>query len=199
MKGLGKEQEEEFAANFADNLATSAISAGEFDVARDVYVELLKKFGDDPKLRAKVKDDLARIALVGKPAPLVAVKRVSGEVFRLTDLKGKYVLVDFWATWCAPCLADLPQLQAAYAKYHAKGFEIVSISLDETTAPLTEFLKTHKMPWTQIHNTTSGGDVVESFGVNTIPATFLIGPDGTILRLEVRGAALDKVLSQVMK
>jgi thiol-disulfide isomerase/thioredoxin len=200
MDALNSVDQLDFAANFADNLAGSAASAGEIEIARDVYATLLKKFGaDNPPLRQKVGDDLARLDRVGKPAPPAEVKDVDGKAFRFETLKGKYVLVDFWATWCAPCLAELPRIQAARAKYHARGFEVVSISLDETKGPVVDFVKVRKLPWVQIHNATCVGDLVQAFGVSTIPATFLIDPKGTIVRLDLRGPALDKALESLIK
>ncbi|MBV8315598.1 MAG: redoxin domain-containing protein, partial [Planctomycetaceae bacterium] len=98
MRTLGKPEQEEFAANFADTLANASTTAGEYEVARQVYRTLLDRFGESPNLRQKVKDDLNRLDLVGKPAPRVVAKDVTGETFRLEDLRGKYVLVDFWAT-----------------------------------------------------------------------------------------------------
>jgi peroxiredoxin len=143
-----------------------------------------------------VQAQLARLDKIGKPAPTVSARDIHGNLFRLEELKGKYVLVDFWATWCAPCIADLPKIQAAYSRYHAAGFEVVGVSLDETKDPLVDFVKTRHIPWRQIHNATSGADLVEAFSVGSIPATFLIDPKGTIIRLELRGAALDRALSQ---
>jgi peroxiredoxin len=93
----------------------------------------------------------------------------------------------------------VPGLRAAYAKYHDAGFEIVAVSLDETKSAVTDFVKVRNIPWRQIHNSSSEADLVEAFGVNTIPATFLIDPQGVITRLELRGAALDQALAKVFK
>lgn len=199
VKSLDGADQEEFASSFADALASEAAGAGESDVARKVYQTLLEKYGENPALRQKVQDDLARLDMVGKPAPVVAVSDLHGNPVRLSDYKGKYVLIDFWATWCAPCLAELPKLQAAYETYHGKGLEIVSVSLDETPEAVSEFLKTRKMPWKQIHNATSGGDLVGSYGISNIPASFLIDPQGNVARIDLRGESLGKALESILK
>jgi thiol-disulfide isomerase/thioredoxin len=193
MRGLTREEQQEFAANFADSLAESATRAGEFKAAREVYEILLIRFSN-PALRNKVRDDLARLDMVGKPAPTVIVKDLEGQTLRLSDLKGKYVLIDFWATWCAPCVAETPRLKQLYETYHDKGFEIVGVSLDETLTPLKDFVKARKIPWPQAHNLTCGSDLQGAFDVNTIPATFLVGPDGNVERLELRGESLENYL-----
>src|SRR5262249_48750434 len=120
------------------------------------------------------------------------------EPFRLDGLRGKYVLIDFWATWCAPCVAELPRLQAAYAKYRDRGLEIVGVSLDETKTAVTDFVKARDVSWRQVHNASAGADLVEAFGVDSIPATFLVDPQGTIVRLELRGPALDRALAKLL-
>jgi peroxiredoxin len=199
MKGLGRPEQEEFAANFADSLASAATGAGEYPVARRVYQALVDRYGDSPNLRQKVKDELTRLDKVGKPAPEFSARDVRGESLRLDDLRGKYVLLDFWATWCAPCVAELPRVQAAYAKYRALGFEVVGVSLDESKTAVTDFAKARGLPWRQLHNASCGADLVESFGVTTIPATFLIDPQGVITRLELRGPALDRALAKLLK
>ena len=200
MAGLGGADQEQFAANFADTLATSALAQGEHETARKVYQTLLRKFGgESPNLAQKIRDEIARIDRVGTPAPGLAVVDLSGASLRLDDLRGKYVLVDFWATWCAPCVVELPRLQSAYAKYHAKGFEVVAVSLDETKSAVVDFVQARKLPWKQVHNATANGDLVEAFGVKNIPATFLIDPEGRIVRLELRGQALDKALAAMIR
>lgn len=199
MAGLDRPDQQEFAVNFADNLANAALTAGESGVARQVYETLLDRYGEAAELRQKIRDDLARLDRLGKHAPTAIAKDIDGKPFRLSDLKGKYVLVDFWATWCAPCLGELPNIRANYDKFHTKGFEVVGVSLDETAEPLIDFVKARKLPWAQVHNATCGADLVEMFGVNNIPATFLVGPDGSILRLELRGPALGKALEQYLK
>ncbi len=200
MTGLGKDDQEEFAANFTETLANAATTAGEYSIARQVYeTSAGARYGENPTLRQKVRDDLSRLDKVNQPAPDVAVKDVKGAALRLTDFKEKYVLVDFWATWCAPCVAELPNVQQAYAKYHDSGFEIVGISLDETKTALLDFVKARNLPWRARCITRAAGDLVEAFGVGSIPATFLIGPEGTIVRLELRGPALDKALADLIK
>jgi peroxiredoxin len=200
MAGLGGSDQEEFASNFADTLANAAMAAGEHEVARKVYQGLLKKFGgDSPNLAQKVKDEFARLDLIGKRAPSIALSDLYGASLRLDNFRGKYVLVDFWTTWSAPSIVEIPRYQSAYAKYHAKGFEIVAVSLDESKSAVVDFAKARKLPWKQVHNATAGGDLVEAFGVRAIPATFLISPEGTIIRLELRGQSLDKALEALIK
>ncbi|MFO0907496.1 MAG: TlpA disulfide reductase family protein [Isosphaeraceae bacterium] len=198
MADLGKTEQEEFAVNFADSLASSATGAGEHGVARQVYQSLVDKYGDGPNLRQKVKDELSRLDRIGTPAPTIEARDINGQTVRLDALRGRWVLLDFWATWCAPCVAELPRLQSVYSAYRDRGLEIVGVSLDETKTAVTDFVKARNVPWRQIHNATADSDLVEAFGVTTIPATFLIDPKGTIVRLELRGPALDRALAQLI-
>jgi len=199
MQGIGQNDQEEFAVSFSENLATAAVTAGEFAAAREVYTTLLNRFSDSPNLKQKIQAEIKRLDKVGRPAPAFAAQDIKGNTVRLADYRGKYVLIDFWATWCAPCIAELPRLTAAYRAYHDAGLEIVSISLDENKSAVTDFVKVRGLPWPQLHNATSSADLVDMFGVITIPAGYLVDPSGNIVRLDLRGKALDETLARSIK
>jgi peroxiredoxin len=193
------EQQEEFATTFSDTFAQAAIAAGEYNVARQAYAALLDRFGESASLRQKVQADLKRLDQVGRLAPAFAAEDIQGRTIRSGDYRGKYLLVDFWATWCGPCVAELPRLQEAYRTYHSSGLEIVGISLDETKGAVVDFVKARKVAWPQIQNAGGSSDLVQAFGVVSIPATYLIDPEGTIIRLDLRGKALDEALARLIK
>ncbi len=133
---------------------------------------------------------------VGAPFPGLEGKGLDGAVVSTSKLKGKVVLVDFWATWCPPCREELPNVLAAYEKYHAKGFEVVAISLDRDEEELKKFIAEKKMPWPQIYAEAS--EIAEKFGVESIPTTYLIGADGHIVARDLRGDALEKHLEVLL-
>ena len=94
---------------------------------------------------------------------------------------------------------QLPRLQAAYRDYKGAGFEIIGVSLDENKAAVVDFTKARNIPWPQLHNASASADLVELFGVITIPAVYLVDPDGTIVRLDLRGKALEETLARLIK
>ena len=198
MQGLGQNEQEEFAASFADDLATTAITAAEFATAREVYTLLLNRFSESPNLRQKVQNDLKRLDKVGKLAPSFAVEDVKGKTVRLDAYRGKYVLVDFWATWCVHASANFPGCRRPTALSRL-GFEIIGISLDESKTAVVDFGKARNIPWPLVHNASGSADLVEAFGVSSIPATYLIDPEGNIIRLDLRGKALDETLRRMIK
>ncbi len=115
-------------------------------------------------------------------APLFKTKTIDGKEFKLEDYKGKLVLVDFWATWCPPCKAELPHLKEVYEKYHKKGLEIVSISAEDAGV-IKPFAKANKMDW--IHISDPPKDLLRKYYVQSYPSPFLIGPDGKLLAKHV--------------
>ncbi|HZZ78122.1 MAG TPA: redoxin family protein, partial [Gemmataceae bacterium] len=124
---------------------------------------------------------------IGTPIEVTGML-TSGKEFDLAKLKGKVVLVDFWATWCGPCIAELPNVEAAYKKYHSKGFEVIGISLDREgqDKKLENFLKDRKTPWGCI-NIEDSRKLADRYEVNSIPYPVLVGADGRIVSLRARG------------
>lgn len=116
---------------------------------------------------------------------------IDGEPLSIAKFKGKIVLVDFWATWCGPCVAELPNVLKAYKKYHDKGFEVIGISLDKDEAKLKAFIAEKGMPWPQYFDGLGWGSKLgQKYGIDSIPATFLLDREGKIIGKGLRGKAL---------
>jgi len=175
-------------------------------------VELLKKIktdfpdseisGNVDRIVEAVEKQAAATAMlaVGKPFPPFAEQDLDGKPLTLADFKGKVVLIDFWATWCGPCVQELPNVLAAYGKYHDKGFEIIGISLDQSRDALTTFIKEKNMPWPQYFDGLGWKSKLgQEYGIQAIPATFLLDGEGKIIARDLRGPALDHKLATLLK
>lgn len=131
----------------------------------------------------------------GSMAPDFVASTLDDAKIRLADFRGKVVLIDFWATWCAPCVAELPTVTKAYEQFADDGFVVISISFDADAATARKFATSKKMTWPQIW--ADGGDksdLAKLYNVAGIPATFLIGPDGKVVAKDLRG---EKLLASV--
>ena len=175
-------------------------------------IELLKKIKTDyPQSEIARNIDQAVDALekqeasasqlaVGKPFPPFTEKDLNGKPLALADFKGKIVLIDFWATWCGPCVEELPNVLAAYQKYHDKGFEIVGISLDQNRDALTGFIKERGMTWPQYFDGLGWKSKLgQQYGIQSIPNTFLLDKDGIIIAKNLRGSGLTNKLATLLK
>ncbi len=154
----------------------------------DKILEMAQKQAEAKKVQGSL--------VKGMKFPGFTEKDVTGKPLSPDNYKGKVLLIDFWATWCGPCVHELPNVLATYGKYHGKGFEIIGISLDRDEAKLTSFLKEQKIPWSQIFD--SQGNLAVKYGVESIPSTFLLDGEGKILDKDLRGEALDKAVATAL-
>lgn len=125
---------------------------------------------------------------------------LQGKAHKLSEYvgKGNYVLVDFWASWCGPCRAEMPNVKAAYDKYHAKGFEIVGLSFDQNKDAWEKAVKDLDLNWIHLSDLKGWQSIAGStYGVMSIPASILVGPDGVIVAEGLRGEALGAKLAEI--
>jgi peroxiredoxin len=141
----------------------------------------------------------AAITAVGKEFAPFKETATDGTVVDLAAYRGKVVLVDFWATWCGPCVGELPHVKEAYEKHHATGFEVIGVSLDQDGDKLAAFTKENAMPWPQIFDGQGWkSKLAQAYGIRSIPATFLLDRDGKIAAKGLRGEALSAKVAELL-
>jgi thiol-disulfide isomerase/thioredoxin len=147
----------------------------------------------DARMKEHAATQLKSLDRLNKPVTL-AYKAVDDREVDISKLKGKVVLIDFWATWCGPCVAELPNVKKAYEELHDQGFEIVGVSFDEDCDTLTKFVAKNKMAWPQFCD--GGGwknAINKEFGINAIPAMYLVDKKGVLRDMNARDNLADKV------
>ncbi len=166
--------------DLAGTLAVQAQIARKPETAREIYQNLSRTLFLNAYVRKLCETKLAKLELVGQPAPKVSVTDLNGKPIDLQDYQGKWVLVDFWATNCPPCLKEFPRLKRFYRSRHSKGLEIVGISLDEEEDTVQAFQKSWNLPWTLAMSQSDKDATRDNFHVPTIPAMYLINPQGKV-------------------
>ena len=129
----------------------------------------------------------------GKPVPDFLLTSIDGkEKLGPASFKGKYLLIDFWASWCGPCRRENPNVKRAYNAYKDKGFEVLGVSTDRTETPWKQAVEKDGISWNQVRD--DKGIVSSKFGITSIPTIYLVNPEGIIVGKNVRGASLETAL-----
>ncbi len=180
------------------------VQASQLSAARNAF-ELLAKETTNPAVKGYCTNRLHRLEQVGKPAPPLEGTDLDGKRVKLADLKGKVVLIDFWASWCLPSAEELDWLGQVHADQSARGFQIIGVNLDAAaegathdsiTPNVRRFVLDHNVRWPVLINGPGAGDVAKAFAIADIPANVLIGRDGKVIHLDLTRRNLAEVVAR---
>ncbi len=180
------------------DLNNSAIPVAEIMDALSYLDKSLENNSNIKAANKRVAD--ARGTMVGYTATNFSQNTPDGKKVSLTDFRGKYVLIDFWASWCRPCRMENPNVVAAYNRYKDKGFTVLGVSMDSNKDPWIAAIQQDNLTWTHISDLKGwGNEVGKIYGVTGIPQNYLIDKEGKIVAKDLRGAALDEKLAEIIK
>ena len=144
--------------------------------------------------------DKMRLLAVGQPAPEISLPNPEGKIVPLSSMKGKYVLVDFWAKWCGPCRHENPNVVSAFQKYKDKGFTVYGVSLDRNREEWLQAIQQDKLTWTHVSDLKYWqSEAAKTYNITGIPFSLLLDPNGVIIAKNLRGAALHQKLEEIFK
>ncbi|HEX2616667.1 MAG TPA: TlpA disulfide reductase family protein [Flavobacteriales bacterium] len=199
MRNLNIQQDLALYTEVCDALGKS-IPRSEYFIGFRDQVGRAKQQLDAMKAQEEQQARLDQLIPVGSPAPDFDQTTPDGRSMHLSDLKGKVVLVDFWASWCRPCRMEMPNVKKVYAQYHSKGFEILGVSLDREKEAWTNAIQQDGLPWVHVSDLQFWNNAAaQQYGVNSIPYTVLVGRDGNVIAKNLRGAQLEEKLAEVFK
>jgi peroxiredoxin len=198
IKGLIRE----IGPNLASWYATNLLNPEEEYVFLDSLSQSFEKQMPESKYVKEFKTKLAQyknVVTVGQAAPEISLNNPEGKAVNLSSLRGKYVLIDFWASWCGPCRQENPNVVRMYNKFKGKNFEIFGVSLDKSKEKWIEAIQKDELSWVHVSDLQywqSAG--AQAYGVQSIPATFLIDPTGKVIAKNLRGQALETKLTEIL-
>ncbi len=164
---------------------------------------ILKEFPESP-YAGHIEASRHRVDAEGKPFDLEFIDAIRGTPVSLKKLRGKVVVIDFWATWCGPCVAEMPAMKELYARYHSRGVEFIGVSLDQPQEQgglksLRDFVEKNAIPWPQYYQGHGwDSEFSTSCGIHAIPAVFIIDTEGKLHSTEARGK-LDTLIPELLK
>lgn len=181
--------------------AMSTLDPDVAEVELITYAERIEGRWDDNATVRRFMEEMNRLKrlAVGQPAPLFESLTPNNQTVRLTDFKGKYTLVDFWASWCVPCREENPNIVEQYHSYKDKGFTVLGVSLDGNPGAWMRAIQDDGLEWTQVSDLQQwGSEVVELYRLQAIPASYLLDPEGIIIAKNLRGAELGTFLKKIL-
>ncbi|QDU81953.1 Thiol-disulfide oxidoreductase ResA [Polystyrenella longa] len=192
-------QDPNSAGNCGLELADEAQVAGQPELARKVLIVMREVLPLHPSFDRKCETVINKLDLVNKPAPELSITDFEDNPVKLEDFKGKVVLVDFWGTFCGPCIRQFPKMKETYAEFKDQGFEIVGISADQSQDQVDQFQEQYELPWKLAMSNSDEQATLERYLVEAFPSTYLIDREGKIIAVDLDAEILDSAVRNQFK